>query len=684
MKSTLSVLLLLVLTNTSVAQLQKDQFVLSRVIHLNHFSPRQMNDSFSSAAFDKIISYLGEPQLLFTQPEYDRLNAFRYQLDDEITGQSNRFLSLFQAATIQGAKRADSIIRSVLVKPLDLTRDETVAMSYESNLRFYPTVSDLAQAWTKQLKLHMLNRIYDLLQSETTGKPVAQVYSSKEPALRARIKKEVTGHIGDLLSEQFTAIGLKSVYMNAIANTFDPHTGFFSEKEMDYFNASLSTQEESFGFLVDEKDGKILIEHLLPGGPAWKTGQLHKNDQLLQISVNDSEPSDVTLLSLEDVYEMMDRSSSTKISLKIRKMDGSINQVILQKEKVVAEEAKVKGYVLKGAKKIGYISLPDFYTMFPGGEGSSCAEDMGKEIVNLKKEGIEGLILDVRYNGGGSLNEALALIGIFIESGPLLGIKEKQGKVTYLKDPYRGTIYDGPLVILVNGQSASASEALAGAMQDYNRAVIAGSTTFGKGTMQVVMPLDTTASSPSSHVDFVKVTIGKFYRLNGSTVQRAGVQPDVYLPDPFENISETERGMMHSLSADTITANKYYKPLSPLPLQDLRSASLSRLGSDTAFIRKKQFLLQQGADKKKVHMIPLKLEKFIAWTTQYEKSLMYEGEESVHNVFTVVNHGFENQLLKNDSYARELNSVLLKNVQTDIYIREGYLIVSDLIQRTSK
>ena len=262
----------------------------------------------------------------------------------------------------------------------------------------------------------------------------------------------------------------------------------------------------------------------------------------------------------------------TRLVLKFRKKDGTTRIVLLRKEKIENEENIVKGFVLKGEKKIGYILLPAFYTEWENESGSSCANDVAKEIVKLKKENIDGLILDVRYNGGGSLGEAMEMIGIFVDEGPLMGQKQKAEKVIYLKDPNRGTIYNGPMALMVNGQSASASEILAASLQDYNRALIVGSNTYGKATMQQMMLLDTMTNRPTqigNAKDIVKITTGKLYRLSGETAQMNGVSPDIVLPDAFDGLDYREKFSSFALPADKVAKNAYYKPLAALPVNEL-------------------------------------------------------------------------------------------------------------------
>ena len=342
--------------------------------------------------------------------------------------------------------------------------------------------------------------------------------------------------------------------------------------------------------------------------------------------------------------------------------------------------------MLNGKKKIGYISLPDFYTTWEDENGSGCANDMAKEIIKLKKENIEGLILDLRYNGGGSLAEALQMAGIFIDEGPLAGVKDRSQRLIFLRDPNRGTIYDGPLVLLVNSQSASASEMLAAALQDYNRAIIAGSATYGKATMQKMFSLDTLSNNNSATYknDVVKVTEGKLYRVTGQTAQINGVTPDISLPDIFDAMKYREKFSPDVLSSDTVKKNGYYRPLSPLPVKELAQLSGQRIEGSKNFreieaaIRIQNTLQQDQA-------VILKPDEFETWIRRAES--LRKAAESEHEFettsFLAQGYSAEKKGLQ-DSYNSEIDQVVLKNIQHDIYIEEAFNVIMDLIRITNK
>ena len=477
---------------------------------------------------------------------------------------------------------------------------------------------------------------------------------------------------------------ISELYLNAIASCFDPHTNYFSPRGKEEFQAELSTEAFSFGVELDENDkGQIVIDRLVPGGPAWKSGELHKGDELLSLQWEGKEVVDMAGASLEDADELLDESNHDRLVFKVRKADGSTAVVLLRKEKLENEENIVKSFVLKGEKKIGYILLPGFYTEWENETGSSCANDVAKEIIKLKKENIDGLILDVRFNGGGSVGEALEMAGIFIDEGPLSAEKNKEGKQIALKDPNRGTIYDGPLALMVNGQSASASEMLAASLQDYKRAVIVGSNTYGKATMQQMFLLDTISKKAAlaADKDMVKITVAKLYRLNGESAQFNGVAPDVTLPDAFDVLEFREKFSKQALAPDTAKRNNYYKPLQPLPVNELAKRSAVRVNESSEFREIKKFI---ETEKKMTTFttitIPLKWDSFEKWMQQNEpQEEILKGEGTATKKFTVENHARDKELLRNNPYAKEVNEVWLQNLSEDIYIEEAFSVLLDLI-----
>jgi carboxyl-terminal processing protease len=671
-------------------QLKEKAIILKRQVQRNHYNPKPVNDSFSSEMFSKILRELDPQQDIFTADDYVTLSTFRYKLDDELNGLDWKFVDVISGLFKQRLQKADTLVQSILQKPLDVTADDKITFSRDKSFHFASSPAELRSRWTKWFRFSMLNKLYDLYDSDSVKADLKTLLAKNESSLRNKMKKSTTKNIQNILDPAAYDNFIRDSYLNAIATTFDPHTMFFSPQEKENFQSELSTENYSFGFDIDEtKDGKVIITQLIPGGPAWKTGEVHANDELLQIQWEGQPAIDISTISYEEADELLNQSNHGTITLKIRKTSGVVYSVTLEKEKIETQENLVKGYVLNGEKKIGYISLPGFYTIWEDERGSGCSSDMAKEIIRLKKENIEGLILDVRFNGGGSLEEALQLSGIFIDEGALTGTKDRTGKMVFLKDPNRGTVWDGPLILMVNGQSASASELLAAALQDYNRAVIVGSPTYGKATMQQIFPLDTMTRNPSakSANGYVKITTGKLYRVSGLTAQLKGVSPDIRLPDAFNAVHYGERFNPDALPSDSGKRNAYYKPLPDLPIDQLRQLSNQRINNNKNFAAIKESIRVQGQYMDATEReVPLKLESFQKWADQNKKNRAAgeEKESAASKLFVSQNYKDETQPVLTSSYTKAINDITLKNIQRDIYIEEAFQIVIDLIKTQPK
>jgi carboxyl-terminal processing protease len=693
-----AVILLTILLFFSYSYIQAQAFirekaiVLKRMIELNHFSPRPVNDSFSAAMFSNILKTTDRRKLLFTDAEYKVLSAYRFSLDDELQGSHWAFYDLFGSLYKKALMRADSIINKVLQKPFDFSLNESIVMSDEEAFNFATDITALSSRWSRYLKFLALDQLYDIVTADSTEKTTFKTaIISSETKVRERIRATETSSLKKVLDHPDGYSNyVMQLYLDALATSFDPHTNYFSPEGKEKFQEELSTEELSFGLDLDENDkGQIVIDRLAPGGPAWKSGDLNKGDVLLSLQWEGKTTIDMAGATLDEAYEILDRSLNDRLVLKFQKTDGTTKIVLLRKEKIDNEENIVKGFVLKSEKKIGYILLPGFYTEWENETGTGCANDVAKEIVKLKKENIDGLILDVRFNGGGSVGEAMGMTGIFIDEGPLAGQKTREGKVVYLKDPNRGTIYDGPMVLMVNGQSASASEMLAASLQDYNRAVIVGSNTYGKATMQQMFSLDTFSKKPpkpGNEKDMVKITTGKIFRLNGASAQLNGVKPDVELPDAFDALDYREKFSPFALPSEPIAKNNYYKPLLPLPVTELAKRSAERINADKEFQDIKKFIAAMKLRRAKTETIPLKWEGYEQWIKQreLEMDVMKGNAETGNKKFAVDNHAQDKALLLNNQSAIEINNGWLRNIAEDIYIQEAFSVLCDLInlQRT--
>ena len=352
-----------------------------------------------------------------------------------------------------------------------------------------------------------------------------------------------------------------SIYLNSIVNQFDPHTVYLAPQAKDVFDQNISGRFQGIGARLLKKNQQVEIAEIIIGGPVWRDKLLNVGDLILGVSQNpDEEPVDISIMKLSDAVDLIKGEKGTKVYLMVKRVDGGIEQVEITRDIVELEETYAKSSLIyQESKKFGFITLPSFYIDFNDYGQRNAASDIKKEILKLKNENVNGIIMDLRGNGGGSLKTAVDITGFFIDEGPVVQVKSIGGRKEVLKDTDPSVIWDGPLVILVNEFSASASEILAAALQDYNRAIIIGSKqTYGKGTVQNVLSLNQFISGNTyGELGFIKLTTDKFYRISGGSTQLEGVKSDIVLPNRYSYVDIGERDLENPLSWDQINSANY-------------------------------------------------------------------------------------------------------------------------------
>ncbi|HET6252509.1 MAG TPA: S41 family peptidase [Puia sp.] len=578
------------LTAQTIDQKTSDAWLISRMAGKYHVSPRPLDKEMSAAIYSQLLDGLDGQRLIFLADDIRQLSAYRLSLDEEILNRRTAFLTLVAGLFKQRLTQTDSLIDGIAAKPFDFTLHETFTVAEDTS--WATSRQALRSKITRLLKYSVGYTIaYDLL-NNTHLTPKSR--DSLEIVLRKKAAARMHRAIRRILQNPQGIDGIVGdVFCQSLASCYDPHTDYFTPEIKAEFESELGNKSLSFGLtLTEDENGNPEIGKILAGGPAFQSGNLHEGDKILTVRWGDKEPIDVSAASLEETQTILADEGGTRVTLTVKKPDGTTRDVTLEKQLVNDgnDEDRVNGFVLNGARTVGYISLPAFYTDWEEDSRgvNGCANDVAKEILRLKRSNISGLILDLRYNGGGSMEEAVELAGIFIDAGPVAQVKTRDAKVVTLKDVNRGTVYDGPLILLVNGSSASASEMVAGTLQDYNRALIVGSPTFGKATVQVILPMDTTLdlanyNGHSQALNYLKVTISKLYRITGNTAQRNGVQPDILLPDPPDAVTRREADEKFALPATPIDANKYYKPLPPLPVAAARAVANTAMESSAYF-----------------------------------------------------------------------------------------------------
>jgi carboxyl-terminal processing protease len=683
----ISLILMYSLAAQSIDQKASDAWLISRMVEKFHVQPRPLDKDMSAAIFDRMLDDLDGQHLIFTAADISRLSAWRLTLDDEILNKRTGFLTLLTGLYRQRLMQTDSITDIIAAKPFNFSLHESLTVAEDT--------SSPANQQAERIKIYKLLKYSvghtiagDLLQNS------ALTAKSKD-SLEILLRKKATARLKRTIRRVLQSpMGIDNVigamYCEALATCYDPHTDYFPPDEKAAFESELGNKPLSFGLtLTEDENGNAVIGRLQAGGPAFQSGNLHAGDKILTVRWDDKEAIDVSGASLEETQRILADEGGTRLTMTVKKSDGTTRDVSLQKQKLATgeeDEDKVKGFILKGAQTVGYISLPAFYSDWEDSRGiNGCANDVAKEILKLKKENINGLILDLRYNGGGSMQEAVELAGIFIDAGPVTQIKTRDAKVITLKDVNRGTVYDGPLLLLVNGSSASASEVLAGTLQDYHRALIVGSPTYGKATAQIVLPMDTTVdldtyTGQAQASSYIKMTIEKLYRITGNTAQRTGVQPDVTLPDPPDALAQREADEKFALPATTIPANKYYQPLAPLPVAAVQAVARKAMDSSSFFREAGRHPLQA---KKPAQDISLYLDDILA---ERKKTMAAEGLAAADSTdiptpaFSISNPAYENQRLQTDPEWKKMNEERKNEVLHDPYITVAWQLIAPLMK----
>lgn len=603
--------------------------LLSTIGHLletEHYSPRKIDDDFSKDVLKEYLKALDPEKNIFLQSDINALRVYETKLDDEIHGDA----ILFQPATSviyeKRVTEARKVFETVIQTPFDFSIDDSVLLDVDVKLAPL-NENERYTYWHQILKYKALDRFVNLTEerekNKTKEKFVVKADSTLEREARASVKKEYLKRF-ERLEKTFDKEKRFELFLNTITGLMDPHTDYMAPVEKRSFTEQMSGTFYGIGAQLTQDDNGIKIASIQPGGAAWKSGQLVMNDVIVKVAQGAEEPVDVTGYETTDAVKLIRGNLGTEVRLTIRKPDGSNKIVALKREKIVLDEGFARSAIIqKGADKYGYILLPDFYADFEREDGARCARDVAKEIEKLKAEKVKGIAIDVRYNGGGSLYEVVQMAGLFIDQGPMVQIRNKEGRSQTLADEVPGTIYNGPLVVMVNEFSASASEIFAGAIQDYKRGIIMGSTsTYGKGTVQRNVPFGKPLDDLGIQTEYgaVKLTFQKFYRVTGSSTQRKGVVPDVILPDEYEFLKYREKDNESSLPWDEMERAKFQVWPNNSAIAAIAAKANDKIAKDTSMIAFKKTLAWVSTQMDRpVH---LKLDKYIAFRKQLQSTMI--------------------------------------------------------------
>ncbi|MFI5185196.1 MAG: carboxy terminal-processing peptidase [Chitinophagales bacterium] len=653
-----------------------------------HYSPKAINDDFSKEVFKKYMNDLDPDKNIFQQADYEALKKYETTIDDEIRGEApvEFFLTAGQIFN-KRIEDATKIYNEILNQPFNYTTDETINLDADK-IKVPATEAELKETWRKRLKYLALDRYAESLdlREKNKGKEGFVVKTNEELEKEAREKvRKVMDRTFDHYRHKFSDDDKFNMFVNDITTSMDPHTEFFPPVDKRYFDEQMSGSFYGIGAQLSYDDGNIKIASLVTGAPAWKSGELQIGDIIVKVAQGDAEPVDLTGYVVEDAVKLIRGTKGTEVKLTIKKSDGSIKTVTLVRDKIVQEETFARSAIVKnGSEKIGYIYLPEFYADFDNPNGARCSVDVQNEIKKLKEEKVDGIIMDLRNNGGGSLYDVVQMAGLFIDEGPIVQVKDRDGKQPQvLKDKDRSVLYDGPFAVMVNEFSASASEIFAAAIQDYSRGVIIGSTsTYGKGTVQRNIGLDFSSNLLGSNSDLgtVKLTLQKFYRINGGSTQLKGVSSDVVLSDKYEDLKLREKDDPDALPWDEISKASY-TPWNPgYDLTTIKRLEQDRLSNSDVFktiSANSEWLEKQNNKDHSLQLDRYRQEqKAIQATVKQDEAL-----EKLRDSLDVSFVPKDVNMFSYDKAKQERFDNWLKGLTKDIYLDQAVRVMNDMISQ---
>ena len=657
-------------------------YILRNILTRSHFVVKEMNDEFSKYVFNEFINGLDPSKRYFTQKDITDFEKYKYDIDNQLLKEDISFYNLVYQRFTQKIKNAKSYYGDLLAKPFNYDKEETINVDYDK-ISFAKNETQLIDYWRKQLKLTTLIRIEDKIKKENDQKKENETHTIKNfEELEKEARSEVLKNMDELYVriEELEHEDWFSTFLNSVVGAFDPHTTYMAPNIKERFDQDISGKLEGIGARLQKKGIYTHIIELVSGGPAWKQGELEAGDIILAVAQGNKEPLDIVGMRLDDAIKFIKGKKGTEVRLTVKKkLDGSTKIISIIRDVVELDETFVKSSIVeKNGEKYGLINLPKFYIDFDEKNYRDSAKDMEKEIERLKKEGVSGLIIDLRNNGGGSLKTAIEISGLFIKKGPIVQIKYRGEKPIIKNDVDTKIQWNGAVIVLVNEFSASASEIFAAAMQDYNRAVIiGGNQTYGKGTVQSVLPINQ-FTKYEKNLGALKMTIQKFYRINGGSTQIEGVYSDIVIPSRYSYMKFGERDLEGALVWDKVKQANYIPTKTYENFSEVIYNSKQRIASDSKFK-----LINEYAKWLK------KNQENTSYSLNYtlfskENLLQEKDAERFKTVFdynsdlNFTSPEYELSLLKKDTVLADKRSRWHKNLSKDVYIDEALNVLSEL------
>ncbi|MBX2827035.1 MAG: carboxy terminal-processing peptidase [Flavobacteriaceae bacterium] len=707
MKKNLRVLLLAVFVAAASCSFTTKEFndpdkdkllidLITYVLDKGHYDPKEMDNVFSAGVYKDFINTMDPLKRYFLASDLRDFSIYETEIDDQIRNKELTFFNLVYDRYIERLTESQKYYKSILGSPFDYAKDETINVDYEA-LEYAKNKKELKERWRKQLKFSAISNYYDLVEekknSEKNKKEAQEKgeefiesdnanLSTTEMEEKARTTAmtsldEYYEFVEDLERKDYFA-----QFLNVVVEEFDPHTNYFAPPDRDRFDLRMSGKLEGIGARLQKKNDYIKVVEVISGGPVWRGEHLEVGDLLMKVQQEDEEEA-VSLVGMrvDDAVKLIKGKKGTKVTLTVKRVDGSIDEETITRDVVELEETYAKSTMIeKDEKKYGLVNLPAFYFDMKDYGERNAASDVKKEIENLKKEGMEGLVLDLRGNGGGSLKTAVDIAGLFIKEGPVVQVASGGKRKEVLEDKNDDVTWDGPLVILVNELSASASEILAAAMQDYKRGIIIGSKqSYGKGTVQNMIDLNQwLRKNDMGDMGALKLTTQKFYRVNGGSTQLEGVKSDVVMPDRYSYIDIGERDYDNPLPYDKISPADYEQWDGYIDYEGTIRRSSERMAQSAQLqlIEENALWIKNSREENVVH---LNFDKYLAdIDRRKEETKKFDAIDDYDNKLSYKSLPSEVALMKQDTTLREKRKRWHKNLAGDIYVEEAVNVLQDL------
>ena len=657
-------------------------YVLKNILTRGHFVMKEMNDDFSEIVYNSFIDGLDPSKRYFTQKDLKEFSKFKYDIDNQLLNDDVSFYNLVYSRFIDKVKNAKSYYGDLLIQPFKFKKNETIDVDYDK-VPFAKNENELIDYWRKQLKLNTLSRVQEQTEiQEEKAKKDKKFKLKSFKTLEKEARAEVLKNMNELYLriEELEHEDWFSTFLNSVVGAFDPHTTYMAPRIKERFDQDMSGKLEGIGARLQMEGIYTHVFELVSGGPASKQGELEAGDIILQVAQANGDPIDIVGMRLDDAIKFIKGKKGTEVRLTVKKkLDGSTKVISIIRDLVQLDETFVKSTIVKkDGKKYGIINLPKFYIDFSDNAYRDSAKDMEKEIERLKKEGVAGLMIDLRNNGGGSLKTAIEISGLFIDKGPIVQVKYRGEKPVVKNDIDPKIQWDGSLVVLVNEFSASASEIFAAAMQDYKRAVIiGGNQTYGKGTVQNILPINQ-FTKYKKDLGYIKMTIQKFYRVNGGSTQIEGVYSDIIMPSRYSYMKFGERDLEGALIWDKVPQANYIQTNSYENFADVVYNSNQRIASNTQFKLVNEYAkwLKENQDDSSDS---LNYKAFSKENEVQEKEAeKFKSVFKYNSKLKFLSPKYELPLLKKDTTLADKRTAWHKNLSKDMYVSEALNVLSEL------